>query len=113
MLPGEIAFHGGIRTWASSRGLCPKDYVSACGYLFKAASTAETRPPESGSTSGSNRWITLPLRSTRNLVKFHWISPPVLGLVLASVRNWYRGALSAPFTEILENIGKVTPNFDL
>src|SRR6202049_4331535 len=113
MLPGETAFHRAIRTSVTSGGSCSKEYVWFRGYFFKAASTAETRPPESGSTSGSNRWITLPLRSTRNLVKFHWISPPVLGLVLASVRNWYRGALSAPFTEILENIGKVTPNFDL
>ena len=39
--------------------------------FFNAASTAVASSFESGSTGGSKRWITLPLRSTRNLVKFH------------------------------------------
>src|SRR5215467_7445593 len=65
---------------------------------------------ESGVTSGSKRWITLPLRSTRNLVKFHLMSP-VTPVPVCWVRYVYRGAWSAPFTEILENIGKLTLYF--
>lgn len=34
---------------------------------------------DSGSTGASNRASTLPLRSTRYLVKFHGIGPPVVG----------------------------------
>ena len=41
------------------------------GYFFSVDSTAETRSFDCGSTAGSNRWITLPVRSTRNFVKFH------------------------------------------
>src|SRR5258708_6973075 len=82
-------------------------------YFFTAASTADINSRDCGSTAGSNRWMTLPSRSTRNLVKFQLISPPVLGFALGSVRNWYNGALSPPFTDILENIGKVTPYLDL
>jgi len=59
-------------------------------------------------TLDSKRAATLPFLSTRNLVKFHWISPPVEGFACLSVRNWYRGAWSLPFTEIFEYMGNVT-----
>src|SRR5262249_15445272 len=41
----------------------------------------------SGSSAGPKRPTTLPLRSTRNLLKFHGISPANLGLVSFEVRN--------------------------
>lgn len=54
----------------------------------RAFSIAPVTTADSGSIAGSKRAITLPLRSTRNFVKFHWISPPVAGLLFLSVRNW-------------------------
>src|SRR5580658_9431910 len=66
---------------------------------------------ESGLTAGSKRAMGLPLRSKRNLVKFHWISPPYLGSSDLSVRNWYSGVLSSPLTESLDIIGKETLYF--
>ena len=43
---------------------------------------------ESGLVAGSKRAMGAPERSKRNLVKFHWMSPPNLGLVSLLVRNW-------------------------
>ncbi len=60
--------------------------VSARHY-FRAFSMAAVTSGESGLTGDSKRAMTLPLRSTRNFVKFHLISPPVLGLADVSVRN--------------------------
>src|SRR5260370_28366096 len=73
-------------------------------YFRSAFSTAPANSGESGSTPDSKRVITFPFPSTRNLVKFHLTSPPAV-----SVRNFYSGALSQPLTEILEYMGKVTP----
>ena len=42
-------------------------------------SIAEIIPGESGVVAGSNLCTTLPLRSTRNFVKFHWMSPATAG----------------------------------
>src|SRR4051812_9773537 len=55
-------------------------------YLPSACSIAAVTCAESGVTSGSKRETTLPLRSTRNLVKFHLISPEFLGSVALPVR---------------------------
>src|SRR5580700_11366592 len=44
-------------------------------YCFSSFSIAEVTSGESGVTAGSKRCTTLPLRSTRNLVKFHLMSP--------------------------------------
>src|ERR1039457_2492049 len=77
-------------------------------YCANAASTDLTRSAASGVTADSKRLITLPFLSTRNLVKFHLISPPVLGLADLSVRYWYSGVVSVPFTETLLIIGNVT-----
>ena len=49
---------------------------------------ARVTSAESGVTSGSKRWTTLPLRSTKNLVKFHLIPPATAGLDAFEVRNW-------------------------
>src|SRR5438445_13224656 len=84
--------------------------------LFRAAnafSIALVNSGESGVTLGSNRAITRPSGPIRNLVKFHLISPPVCGFADVSVRNWYSGAMSLPFTETLAIIGKVTEYFVL
>src|SRR5947209_4162886 len=54
----------------------------------RAFSIAPTISAESGFTGDSNRAITLPLLSTKNLVKFHLISPPNAGSVSLLVRNW-------------------------
>src|SRR5262249_52282186 len=59
-------------------------------------SIASVTSLESGVTAGSNRCTTLPLRSTRNLVKFHLISPDRPAPV-SFVRYPYSGAWSAPF----------------
>jgi len=55
--------------------------------LLRAFSTAEVRSFESGSTSESNRAITLPSGPIKNFVKFHPMSPPVFGFAVLSVRN--------------------------
>lgn len=44
-------------------------------YRGNCASIAVVTSLESGVTAGSKRSITVPFRSTRNFVKFHWISP--------------------------------------
>ena len=44
-----------------------------------------------GSVLESNLLMILPLRSIRNLLKFHVMPPANLGLVLFSVRNLYSG----------------------
>jgi len=49
------------------------------GPYRSAFSMAPATSGESGVTLGSKRATTLPLLSTRNLVKFHWTSPPVAG----------------------------------
>src|ERR1019366_5194796 len=67
-----------------------------------AFSIAAATSGDSGVTLGSKRATTLPFLFTRNLGKFHWISPPV------AVRNRYSGAWSSPLTEIFEYMGKVT-----
>ena len=57
-------------------------------YLVASASSiALVSSFDPGSTGASKRASTLPLRSTRYLVKFHGISPPVFGLTVLSVRN--------------------------
>src|ERR1700685_723709 len=76
-----------------------------------AFSMAEITSGESGVTSDSKRAITRPSGPIRNFVKFHSISPPVLGFACLSVRNLYRGVMSRPFTETLDIIGKVTLYF--
>ena len=55
--------------------------------LSSADSMAAVTCGESGVTAGSNRSTGLPLRSKRNLVKFHLISPPICGLTDLSVRK--------------------------
>ena len=50
-------------------------------YGFNCFSIAEITSFESGVTAGSKRCTTLPLRSTRNLVKFHLMSPAIPGSV--------------------------------
>src|SRR5262249_19328576 len=52
-----------------------------------AFSIAPVISADSGVTLGSNRAITFPLRSSRNFVKFHWISPAVSGFASLLVRN--------------------------
>lgn len=53
----------------------------------KAFSMAATTCSLSGVTFGSNRAMTLPFLSTRNLLKFHFMSPAYSGFVSLSVRN--------------------------
>src|SRR5215471_8750042 len=80
-------------------------------YCCRAFSIACTTWSLSGFTCGSNLATILPCRSTRNLLKFHFISPPYSGFEALSVRYLYSGSMSSPFTDILENIGKVTLYF--
>jgi hypothetical protein len=55
--------------------------ADAENYYFNCFSIAAITSFESGVTAGSKRCTTLPLRSTRNLVKFHLISPVMPGPV--------------------------------
>ena len=57
-------------------------------YFPSVASIAVVTSAESGFTAGSNRATGLPLRSKRNLVKFHLMSPPICGFADLLVRNW-------------------------
>src|SRR5579864_6110760 len=70
---------------------CPvwrgQDVARKLNYCFRADSMALTTLGASGFTAGSKRASTLPSRPTRNLVKFHLMSPPVVGLAVLSVRN--------------------------
>lgn len=59
--------------------------LAHCANVF---SIAATTCGESGVISGSKRATIFPLRSNRNLVKFHLISPPVFGFSEESVRYW-------------------------
>ena len=54
----------------------------------------------------SNYAITLPERSTRNLVKFHLIDEPSTP-DFSLFRYWYSGCTRKPLTSILANIGKL------
>ena len=54
--------------------------------LLQSAVDCRTTSGESGVTLGSKRATGFPLRSKRNLVKFHLISPASLGSVDLSVR---------------------------
>jgi hypothetical protein len=65
-----------------------EEFVKVRPYCAKAASTALTKSVDSGVTADSKRLITLPFLSTRNFVKFHLMSPPVLGFADLSVRYW-------------------------
>src|SRR5262245_46117613 len=65
-----------------------------------------------GAVFGSKRAASLPSVPTRNLVKFHLISPAKLGSVSLSVRYLYIGWMPSPFTTIFANIGKVTLYFE-
>jgi hypothetical protein len=58
----------------------------SCFYCFRADSMAATTSGESGVVAGSKRETGLPLRSKMNLVKFHLMSPPMVGLAVLSVR---------------------------
>src|SRR4029077_10473970 len=60
-----------------------------------------------GVVVGACRATTLPLRSTRNLVKFHLIDGPSMP-DFSLFRYWYSGCTRKPLTSILANIGKVT-----
>src|SRR5580693_9507671 len=62
--------------------------VRFCGYCPRADSIADVTCGESGVVAGSNRATGLPLRSNRNLVKFHLMSPANCGSVEESVRKW-------------------------
>jgi hypothetical protein len=53
---------------------------------FKASSTAFTTAGSSGVTPGSKRAKIVPSLAIRNFVKFHRMSPPVLGFWSLSVR---------------------------
>src|SRR3954470_15435302 len=78
------------------------------GSADSAFSTAPVSCGESGVVLLAKRAMTLPLRSTRNLAKFHSTSPAKSSPALPSVRNLYSGCLSSPFTLIFDIIGKVT-----
>ena len=66
----------------------PWDLRSSHFGWARAVSIACVTFADSGSSSGSNRAITSPLRLTRNLAKFQEIAPANLGLVSGLVRNW-------------------------
>src|SRR4029077_4689598 len=72
--------------------------------------TAETTSFESGVTADSKRCTTLPLRSTRNFVKFHLMSPAMAAPVCL-VRYWESGVWSSPLTDTFLYMGNVTLYF--
>src|SRR5208282_1681950 len=66
-------------------------------------------PMDFGSVLEEKRLTTEPWRSTRNLVKFHWIRLIPRRPRLRSLRKRYSGWAAGPFTSILANMGKLTP----
>jgi hypothetical protein len=76
----------------NSNRLCQRNFFAAAiapfqNYRASAASMAAVTWGESGVTAGSKRATGLPLRSKRNLVKFHLMSPPICGFSDLSVRK--------------------------
>lgn len=63
----------------------------------------------SGVTIGLSRSMTVPSRPTRNFSKFHVMSAPPV----SPRSQLYSSHASGPLTSIFENIGNVTPNFDV
>src|SRR5262249_45731546 len=78
-------------------------------FFFSSSLMASTTFFEVGGSFDSKRLTTLPSRPTRNLTKFHLISPLWSGLVSFSVRNLYKGVLSSPLTVTLDSITNLTP----
>ena len=64
---------------------------------------------DSGVAFGAERSTTLPLRSTRNVVKFHLMAFVPSRPGAFSYRRTKSGCASGPLTSILACIGKVTP----
>src|SRR5258708_9685589 len=87
--------------------------ITPAFYFPSADSTAAVTSGESGFVAGSNRATGFPLRSNRNFVKFHLMSPANCGSDVGSVRNVYSGVLSSPFTDTFDIIGKLTLYFEL
>ena len=71
---------------------------------------ADVTSGESGVTLDSKRWTTLPLRSTRNLVKFHLMSPGV-GWVSVFGQVLIKRRLVVSLDRNLDVQGKVTLYF--
>src|SRR5690606_26854607 len=88
---------------AGRSGNAPRNYLDA-----RYFSIADVTASLSGVSFELNRATTLPLRSTRNLLKFQVISPPNSPFVFLSVRNLYNGSISWPLADIFATLGKVT-----
>ena len=79
-----------VREWFPARAHhnTVGDLVRRTSIYLSVFSIAALTSGESGVTAGSKRATTLPSRSTRNLVKFHLISPATAGLAAPPVRKW-------------------------
>src|ERR1019366_5564645 len=77
-----------VREWFPARAHhnTVGDLVRRTSIYLRVFSIAALTSGESGVTAGSKRATTLPSRSTRNLVKFHLISPATAGLAAPPVR---------------------------
>src|SRR5271169_5118262 len=81
-------------------------------YFFdNSVSTALVRSDDSGLMADSKRPTITPLRPTRNLVKFHLMSPPNFGSVSFEVSSLYSGVMPFPLTTTFDSIGNVTLYF--
>src|SRR5262249_39187949 len=77
-------------------------------FLASSSSMALTTLSESGFSAGSSPATISPLRPIRNLVKFHWISPPNFGFVSLLVRNLYNSDWPSPLTTTLDSMSNLT-----
>ena len=74
--------NGGSKVWSR---LTPRaarlggDQDAPAAYCASSFSIADVTSGESGLVAGSKRFTTWPLRSTRNFVKFHLMSPARAG----------------------------------
>src|ERR1700677_224004 len=91
--------------------ICRRFGALARSYCLISLAISAVICGESGVTSGSKRATTFPFRSTKNLVKFHLISPASAGFA-SLVKYAYNGVWSSPFTETFPYIGKVTLYLD-
>ena len=77
--------------WRETRAELRRRRRGARSQELSSFSMAPTTSSETGAVEGEKRATTSPDRSTRNLAKFHWMSPGPSGPVGDCVRNSYSG----------------------
>src|SRR5262249_14747225 len=105
---GRTGYSGDGEGKTRGAGCQPARPTAQLHFLASSSSMALTTLSESGFSAGSYRATISPLRPTRNLVKFHWISPPNFGFVSLLVRYLYSSDWPSPLTTTLDSMSNLT-----